>query len=76
MDSNGSGGNPHTTGSHGTTLTDATVRQPEHWGKYAPAIHHWEALTRPAPAPTQPSRKGNPQLAPAFSECTVKGWDA
>lgn len=38
------------------------------WGKYAAAIHRWESLTRPAPAPTQPSSKGTPQLAPRFSE--------
>lgn len=24
------------------------------WGKYAPAVRRWEALTRPAPAPTRP----------------------
>jgi DNA (cytosine-5)-methyltransferase 1 len=38
------------------------------WGNYTAAIQRWEALTRPAPQPTQPSRKGTPQLAPAFSE--------
>lgn len=51
-DAAGSGGNPHTTGTHGTTLTDATVRQPSRWGKYAAAIARWEAVTRPAPEPT------------------------
>lgn len=51
------------------TLTDAAVRQPERWGIYAAAIHRWEQiLGRPAPAPTQPSKKGTPQLSPAFSE--------
>lgn len=34
------------------TLTDATVRQPSRWGKYAAAIARWEAITRPAPEPT------------------------
>lgn len=38
------------------------------WGIYADAIARWESLTRPAPAPTQPSKKGTPQLSPAFSE--------
>lgn len=38
------------------------------WGIYADAIAQWEALTRPAPPPTQPSKKGTPQLSPAFSE--------
>ena len=50
------------------TLTDATVRQPDRWGIYADAIARWERLTRPAPAPTQPSKKGTPQLSPKFSE--------
>jgi DNA (cytosine-5)-methyltransferase 1 len=40
----------------------------QEWGIYADAIARWEALTRPAPAPTQPSKKGTPQLSPAFSE--------
>ena len=52
MDAHASGGNPDTTGTHGTTLTDATVRQPSRWGKYAAAIARWEAITRPAPEPT------------------------
>lgn len=34
------------------TLTDATVRQPSRWGKYAAAIARWERITRPAPEPT------------------------
>ena len=39
------------------------------WGDYAAAIARWEALTRPAPAPTQPStRTGRPQLSPRFVE--------
>jgi DNA (cytosine-5)-methyltransferase 1 len=38
------------------------------WGMYADAINRWESLTRPAPAPTQPSKKGTPQLSPLFSE--------
>lgn len=38
------------------------------WGKYAPAIHRWESLTRPAPDPTIPGRNGRPRLSPAFVE--------
>jgi DNA (cytosine-5)-methyltransferase 1 len=39
------------------------------WGVYADAIARWERiLGRPAPSPTTPSRKGTPQLNPAFSE--------
>jgi len=76
-DRDASGGNPHTTGTHGTTLTDATVRQPDRWGIYAAAIHRWENLTRPAPPPTMLSRKGTPQLSPRFSEWMLglpDGW--
>lgn len=39
------------------------------WGQYAPAIKRWEGvLGRPAPAPTEPSIKGNPRLSPRFVE--------
>ena len=43
------------------------------WGKYADAVHRWEALTRPAPAPTEPNRFGNPRLTAAFAEWMM-GW--
>jgi len=62
----------------GTTLTDATVRQPEAWGQYAAAIARWEALTRPAPSPTEPTGKaGAHRLSPAFVEWLMglpAGW--
>lgn len=78
MDHAGSGGNPHTTGTHGTTLTDATVRQPDQWGKYAVAIHRWETvLGRPAPAPTETGPKGNSRLSCALDEWLMglpAGW--
>ena len=45
------------------------------WGKYAPAIARWEALTRTAPAPTEPNKNGNPRLAAQFSEWMM-GWPA
>lgn len=39
------------------------------WGDYGPAIARWEhAIGRPAPAPTEPGRTGNPRLAPRFVE--------
>jgi DNA (cytosine-5)-methyltransferase 1 len=47
------------------------------WGVYADAITRWETLTRPAPPPTQPSKKGTPQLSPRFSEWMMglpDGW--
>lgn len=77
MDYRSSGGNPDTTGTHGTTLTDATVRQPDRWGEYGPAIRRWEALTRPAPEPTKPNAKGNPKLSDEFDEWLMgfpAGW--
>ena len=43
------------------------------WGKYEPAIRRWEQLTRPAPAPTEPNKNGNPRLSAAFSEWLM-GW--
>jgi DNA (cytosine-5)-methyltransferase 1 len=45
------------------------------WGKYGPAIRRWEQVTRPAPAPTEPNKNGNPRLAAAFSEWML-GWPA
>jgi len=37
------------------------------WGIYAPAVERWAAiLGRPAPAPTEPGRAGQPRLSPAF----------
>lgn len=47
------------------------------WGKYAPAVERWEALTRPAPDPTEPNTKGNPRLKAAFAEWMMglpAGW--
>jgi DNA (cytosine-5)-methyltransferase 1 len=63
----------------GVTLTDATVRQPDRWGDYAPAIARWEAsLGRPAPDPTEPTGKGGAhRLSPAFVEWMMglpSGW--
>lgn len=45
------------------------------WGRYAPAIERWEALTRPAPSPTEPNSKGNPRLHAPFAEW-MQGWPA
>ena len=47
------------------------------WGQYAAAIARWEALTRPAPSPTETGPKGNPRLSAAFSEWLMglpAGW--
>lgn len=53
----------------GDLLLPGIVVQPEVWGKYAPAIALWEAITGvPAPAPTEPGAKGAPRLSPALPE--------
>ncbi len=44
-------------------------QSPFAWGDYGPAIARWEhVIGRPAPAPTEPGRTGNPRLAPRFVE--------
>jgi DNA (cytosine-5)-methyltransferase 1 len=47
---------------------DAVTEGQDRWGDYAEAIQRWEAATRPAPEPTQPTGKGTPRLSPAFTE--------
>jgi hypothetical protein len=48
------------------------------WGKFTAAIRRWEALTRPAPAPTKPDgRDGNHRLSAEFTEWMMglpAGW--
>lgn len=77
-DSASSGSAGYTTGNDGTTLTDATVRQPARWGEYGPAIRRHElAFGRPAPEPTKPNAKGNPKLSDLFDEWLMglpAGW--
>lgn len=54
-------------------MADALAR----WGDYAEAIARWEQITRPAPSPTEPSRRGTPRLSPRFSEWMMglpAGW--
>ena len=59
-------------------LADSSGNTDNSWGDYAPAVSRWEqVLGRPAPAPTQPSRTGKPQLSPRFVEWMMgipKGW--
>lgn len=54
------------------------LENPTDFGQYTPAIERWEILMdRPAPAPTQPSKAGKPQLSPAFVEWMMglpAGW--
>ena len=54
-------------------LPGQAVEMSQSWGKYEPAIRRWEALTRPAPSPTEPNTKGNPRLSAAFPEW-MQGW--
>lgn len=58
-------------GDGGIDLRTAAVST--QWGKYEPAIRHWEKLTRRAPAPTEPNKNGNPRLSASFSEWMM-GW--
>lgn len=63
------GGRRTRSGSRNTELLLNGIAAEDRWADYAPAITHWERiLGRAAPAPTQASSKGNPQLSPAFVE--------
>lgn len=77
-DSRASGG---AVGSSDVTLTDATERGDTRgidFGQYGAAIERWEAVTRPAPSPTEATGKGGAQrLSPAFVEWMMglpEGW--
>lgn len=67
--------NGRTKGMPGASLGVA-VRM--NWGKFEPAIRRWEALTRPAPAPTNPDGKdNNHRLSSKFTEWMMglpDGW--
>lgn len=55
----------------------ADVIDRNQWGDYAPAIARWEAITRPAPPPTEVGPKGSPRLSPRFTEWMMglpDGW--
>jgi len=78
--SDGNGGGPNrnrkTSGEnwhHNVQLIDLGIEPVSAWGKYEPAIRRWEALTRPAPPPTEPNTKGNPRLSARFAEWMM-GW--
>lgn len=66
---------------HGPSLSIEAARLAagsgaQRWGKYAAAIHRWEALTRPAPDPTIPRGTGW-RLSPRFVEWMMgqpDGW--
>jgi hypothetical protein len=49
---------------------------PSGWGKYEPAVRRWEALTRPAPEPTELDSSGvKARIRAEFSEWMM-GWPA
>lgn len=60
------------------TLSGAVSAIATQWGEYEPAVRLWEAITRPAPAPTLPDgRDGNHRLAAVFPEWMMgysAGW--
>lgn len=64
-------------GSGGDDLVTLAVKatRDSQWGKYEPAIRHWEAITHPVPPATESNSRGNPRLNPAFSEWMM-GWPA
>ncbi|SIK87485.1 DNA cytosine methyltransferase [Mycobacteroides abscessus] len=73
-DATGGGQSPDRREGHSRQLIDfALLDGTSAWGKYAPAIRRWEAITRDAPSPTEPGAKGNPRLAARFSEW-MQGW--
>ena len=59
-------------------LMPTLARTETNWGKFEPAIRRWEAVTRPAPAPTKPDGKdGNHRLSSLFTEWMMGlpvGW--
>lgn len=72
-DANGAGHH----GDGGPDLRTVAVATGDLWGKYGPAIRRWEALTRPAPAPTEPNSNGKPRLSARFVEWMMglpSGW--
>lgn len=63
------GGRKSRSGDRSDELLLNGIAAHDRWGQYAPAIARWEALTRPAPAPTEPTGKnGAHRLSPRFVE--------
>ncbi|MBF6085124.1 DNA cytosine methyltransferase [Nocardia cyriacigeorgica] len=72
--SDANGGSSH--GEGGPDLRTVATN-PNMWPSYLPAIRRQEALTRPAPAPTEVNRNGRPRLSAAFAEWMMgapRGW--
>ena len=63
------GGHERRGGARGSELLlKGLVKDAERWGDYAAAIARAEAIHGPAPAPTEPGRKGTPRLSARFVE--------
>lgn len=77
-DGNHGGQHPDRRTGHTQQLVDAAhAHGTERWGRYAGAIARQESVSRPAPPPTDTSRKGNPRLAAEFAEWMMMwpaGW--
>ncbi|WP_433660767.1 DNA cytosine methyltransferase [Nocardia sp. CA-128927] len=68
-DGTGGGVHPDTREGHTNQLIDyAVLHNSPRWGQYESAIGRQEALSRPAPSPTEPNAKGNPRLSTRFAE--------
>ena len=71
------GGHERRGGARGDELLLKGIAKAQEWGDYASAIARWEAITRPAPAPTELGPKGSPRLSPRFTEWMMglpDGW--
>lgn len=55
-------------GRHGSGGLDLPTAVSANWGKYKPAVRRWEALTRPAPTPTEAGTKNNVRMSAALPE--------
>ena len=77
-DSSGGGQHPDRRVGHSRQLIDYALAIDTNWGPYEAAIRRAElASGRPAPAPTEPGRNGNPRLSAAFAEWMMMlpaGW--
>lgn len=76
----GTKGGPNQRGSSGDLMLPSAVVQlipavaaERQWGRYAAAVTRWEALLRPAPAPTITTKRGAHVLNPEFSQWMM-GW--
>ncbi len=74
----GGGSHPDQRKGHTAQIIDyALLHGSPQWGTYEAAIRRQEALSRPAPSPTEPNRKGNPRLSARFAEWMMwlpDGW--